>query len=177
MTGMELDDLLLPSDHTIAPNLTEHSPQQNSPSWSEEPAPGVNIVEHVVEQLTEGPTLWGWVYRCDSSKRNILHFDGKPLRVRSLWFYAANIGWFAGAGHGEIVTYCPTPSTGSDKKFPDFKEYQIVPFFGGVHWLGCHNSGYGIGRHVSDVYFQVNQAPPRYATNKGTFDIVVTGWS
>lgn len=116
-------------------------------------------------------------WTCAVNRGNTLHYNGAPFRARYLAWSVTDISWQAGLGFPVFTSYCPAPDYDYRFKFPAAKRFQIVPVFGGHHWIGCSASASGTGNTATPVEFWVNDFPDTYGDNAGTFRVTVTGWA
>lgn len=108
-------------------------------------------------------------------KRTKLLINGVPLRCRVLNYSVVDISWQAGDGWPVYTTYCPRSDYHTSMYFPHAKVHQIVPEVGGFYWHGCYNPATVTGNQVTEVFFSVNDS--NYDDNRGSFTVIVTGWS
>ena len=114
-------------------------------------------------------------WNCNPNQRTRLLINGVPLRCRELHYSVADISWQAGDGWPVYTAYCPRQDYHTSMYFPHAKMHQIVPEVGGSYWHGCFNPAICSGGTVTEVFFSVNDN--KYDDNRGSFAVIVTGWS
>jgi hypothetical protein len=102
---------------------------------------------------------------------------GAPLSAKGLAFYFSSIQWSAGRHWPTYSSRCPRDDLLASDLFPSAKRHMIVVQFGGFYWDSCQNSETGVGTEITDVFVGVNDNMGMFDDNRGTFDMVVTGYS